>query len=156
VRVSTAAAKMIAEAAGARCVGVPTPLVIAAHVLGTPSAGEAFAVVLAGKDDSAHCTRFEAFGEVAGLPGASREIGLIRAADLASLNVRTLHADRFLPFPLRAAAGELGIRVIEPTFSAEACLSLAGCMPSIDAVELLPIYPREPDAVTLWRQRVVR
>jgi hypothetical protein len=72
---------------------------------------------------------------------------------LAASGVRLLLADRHLPAFKRAAATKEGIEIREPMFSARACLELAARLPAIDPIELVPLYPREPDAVTLWRQR---
>jgi tRNA threonylcarbamoyl adenosine modification protein YeaZ len=146
LRIAVATAKMIAEAAGAPCVSVPTALVVAARA-DVQTRAHPFAVALSSKGDTAFATVFPASNErdPSGL--------LITATDLDRLNIRTLIADSFLPEPLRVRAGALGIRIVEPIFDPAACLEVSSDLPDLDPVELLPLYPREPEAVTLWRQR---
>jgi hypothetical protein len=68
----------------------------------------------------------------------------------------TLIADRFLPQSIRSALAAAGARVLEPVFDAAACARVGVGLPSIAPSDLVPIYPREPDAVTLWRARAER
>lgn len=152
VRSACSAGKLIAEAVGARCVCVPSAFVaaLAAHDDGLHGT---IAVCLAGKDDSTHATRFELTNQSEEIVSSSREIGLIRANDLDDLEVSALIADRFLPEPLQRHAHKLGVRIIPPRFNAAACARLSWLFPLCDPIELNPIYPREPDAVTLWRAK---
>lgn len=77
-------------------------------------------------------------------------------------------ADQFLPAGLRVAiqacndaadsrGGEArpSIAIIPPVFDPRVVLDLASrqSVSPIDPEQLNPLYPREPDAVTLWRQR---
>jgi hypothetical protein len=74
------------------------------------------------------------------------------ASDLAALNIGLLVADRYLPQPMRDAAIAAGITLAEPVFDPAACAELAAANTrAIDPMELLPIYPREPEAVVKWR-----
>jgi tRNA A37 threonylcarbamoyladenosine modification protein TsaB len=105
------------------------------------------AVALAAKRDSAWLTVFGESGE----PDEGR---LATAEDLASAaraGVRVLLADRFLPESMRARALALGVRIEAPVFSAAACARMAASMQGVDPSALLPLYPREPEAVTKWR-----
>ena len=142
VRVAVTVAKMICEATGAACVGVPTPLVVARRV----DFPGPFAVALASKGETALVTRFEGGGVDALGPGA-----LVDASGLASLNINLLVADSFLPAPMRARAAELGIPVQPPVFDPVACAEASEAIPPTDPAALLPLYPREPEAVTKWR-----
>ena len=76
-------------------------------------------------------------------------MALSRTADLADQAQRRLAVTRLL----RSALAERGIIIDEPVLSAASCLMVAARLPGIDPVELVPLYPREPDAVTLWRAR---
>ncbi|HPO92702.1 MAG TPA: hypothetical protein PL072_04440 [Phycisphaerales bacterium] len=102
---------------------------------------------------------------------------VLRAHDLESWrenagdNARpsVLLADGFFPAPLRAAAERAGVRVDVLHFSVLGLIAAAqglafGDAPAtstepgvlgagVDPSLLNPLYPREPDAVTLWRQR---
>lgn len=150
LRIAAATAKMLAEATGAQVIGVPTALVVAWNV--APAAAPAI-VCLASKNDSAHLTLLP--------PVASREdwireasaVGLAEANEIERLRPRTIVADRFLPAPFRAAAERLGALITEPILSAAAVLELASLIPPIDPLALAPIYPREAEAVKLWRER---
>lgn len=151
LRVACAAAKMIAEGCGARCVPVPTALVAieASRSAGMqPPPGRHTGVALASKSESTWVW-------LEGWPDAAKgRIGL--AADVQALareGLGLLIADAHLPESIRAACGEAGVRVVPPALSAAACLRVAAGLPDIDPVELAPVYAREPDAVTQWRAR---
>jgi len=141
LRMACAAAKMICEVNGAQCVGVPSAHVVARRI--TSSAP--FAVALASKGDTAFVTRFTAPDAPDG-PGR-----LVGADDLAALDAPLLIADRYLPQPVRERAAALNIEIREPVFDAAACLECAAGASPIDPLELLPIYPRPPEAVVKWR-----
>lgn len=143
LRIAVAAAKMIALATGARCIAVPSAHVAARRV---QHPGRPFAVALASKHDSAFVTLFDS-------PTHPRAEGsLLTEADVRSLGVDLLVADRFLPEPIRRACAALKIAVVPPRFDPAACLEAALDLPDIDPVDLLPVYPRLPEAVVKWRQ----
>lgn len=149
LRVAAATGKMIAEATGARCVAVPTALALALRV---PEGAEPFAVLLAGKGDSAWAAVFEK-GWRGGIGAGTGATGrIVTGAEVDGLGVRALIGDRFTPEPIRARAAELGVPVHEPVYDPSACLEASAHLPEIDPAALAPIYPREPDAVTLWRR----
>ena len=141
VRLAVTVAKMICEATGAECVGVPTPLVVARRVVFEEGA---FAVALASKGDTALVTRFEG--------GGMGEGTLIDAAGLEGLRVGLLVGDAFLPSRMRARAEELGLRVEPPVFDPVACAEAAEAIAPVDPAALVPVYPREPEAVRKWRE----
>jgi tRNA threonylcarbamoyladenosine biosynthesis protein TsaB len=141
LRISTAAGAMLAEATGAACVGVPSAHVVARRV----HADTPFAVALASKGDSAWVQPFDARAAPTA-PGR-----LLHAPDLASLAVPLLVADHYLPEPFRAEAARLRIDIRPPVFSALACIEAALSLDPVDPARLLPLYPREPEAVTKWR-----
>lgn len=148
VRVACAAGKMIAEAVGATCAAVPTAQVAIESLPESVRAGHV-AVALAGKGESAWVQDFRAGREVS----AGR---VLTASDLESLcaaGLDLLVADSFLPAAMRAGAQRAGVPVAAPIFDAAACLRLGSQLPELDPADLMPIYPREPDAVTLWRNR---
>lgn len=141
VRVGVTTAKFIAEATGARCYAVPSASVVAARV---PNAGEPFAVALGSKGDSVFLTRF------CGDRSPSDAGSLVSAADLPQ-DLKILISDHFLPLPIQERAHALGIRLIPTHFDPLACLEAAQALAPVDPALLLPIYPREPEAVTKWR-----
>ncbi|MBY0111714.1 MAG: tRNA (adenosine(37)-N6)-threonylcarbamoyltransferase complex dimerization subunit type 1 TsaB [Phycisphaerales bacterium] len=153
LRVCVTVAKVLAFTSGAGCVGVPTASALAlaarrdCHESSPP---RSIGVLLASKGNSSHAT---VFPEGSGTPSQQR---LIEAPDLASLGVGTLIADQFVPLPIRAEAERLGIEIRPPRFDASVVLEVGELLHaqhgSIEPDALAPIYPREPEAVTKWRQ----
>jgi tRNA A37 threonylcarbamoyladenosine modification protein TsaB len=156
LRVACAVGKMIAAAAAnagepARCVGVPTAMAVLESAPADVRAGHV-AVALASKAETAWIECFDA-----GLStGPGRIMTAENATPLIAKGARTLIADRFLPQSIRSALAAAGARVLEPVFDAAACARVGVGLPSIAPSDLVPIYPREPDAVTLWRSRAER
>jgi tRNA threonylcarbamoyladenosine biosynthesis protein TsaB len=146
LRMAIAAAKMISDVTGARCIGVPSAHVVAQRII----SASPFAVALASKGNDAFVSCFEP--RTGGMACPRGEGRLMSASDLAALNIGLLVADRYLPQPMRDAAIAAGITLAEPVFDPAACAELAAANTrAIDPMELLPIYPREPEAVVKWR-----
>jgi tRNA threonylcarbamoyladenosine biosynthesis protein TsaB len=147
VRIAVTCARFLAETTGCDLVGVPSAHVAA---IGTPRlaalATASFAVGLASKGDTVHVSRFSAGGSPVD------QGRLCGPADIAQLGVGLLIADSFLPPVLRAAAQAAGMAIIEPALDALACAQAAAMHPKVEPASLMPIYPREPEAVTKWRQ----
>lgn len=144
LRIAVATAKGIAEASGGGCIAVPTAMVVAAKV--TPD-GRGFVVALNSKRDAAFLVPVDASGRVCGegeVASTLRGVGLEGAGRLI--------ADRFLPANLRREAVDREWRVEAPVFDAAACLGVAFGRPVIDPSELSPLYGREPEAVSKWRE----
>lgn len=150
-----ATGKMIAEAAGCACVAVESARVVMASLLRERKFVETeggVAVALASKGDSAWVDVFGRSGERL----SDWSSGVRTAFDipaLAALGVRTLVSDQFLPAVMRAAADAAGMQVVPPIFDARAVVELAAVGAPVDPTMLNPLYPREPEAVTLWRKR---
>lgn len=153
LRIAVSTAKMIAEARRVKLVAVPSALVVAASLSRTVQPGPLM-IALASKHDMFWATRLAyAEGEwrVDGVPG------LIEAdrADLTSL--RAVVADQHLPLAMRSRCEEAGVPIVEPRFEASACLEVASRMlergETTDALALAPLYPREPEAVSIWERR---
>lgn len=165
LRIACAAAATLAETLSARCVSVPTALVAlhAARAGTTLPSGELpsgtalqsgdshrpRAVALASKSDSAWIY-------IDGWPDPAAPNFITNdtaAAFIAEHRISALIADSFLPAPIRAACEVAGIAVIPPQLSAAACFAASATLPDIDPAQLVPLYAREPDAVTQWRER---
>lgn len=140
VRLAVTTAKMIAEATGADLVGVPTALVVARRVQWDGP----FAVALASKGETTFVTRFEG--------GMMGEGSLMDAAGLEGLAVGLLVGDQFLPQSMRLRAEALGLRTAPPVFDPVAGAKAADGIAPVDPAALMPIYPREPEAVRKWRE----
>lgn len=172
VRVACAAAKMLCEGTAAlaagredehcRCVSVPTAIVAAmTHTSNvprdSPGAPGSLRVALASKQGSAWISaplntsvlRSPRLIELARLPGS---IHTAENPPPLSPPALLLH-DRFLPATLHARLRSAGWNFAPLALSPEAVLEAAAWLDPIDPAHLNPLYPREPDAVTLWRQR---
>ncbi|MEL6795565.1 MAG: tRNA (adenosine(37)-N6)-threonylcarbamoyltransferase complex dimerization subunit type 1 TsaB [Planctomycetota bacterium] len=142
LRIATSAANLIALATGCPVVAVPSAAVVAHAMAGRGP----LVVCLASKGESAWVTRFDGDGGMVG--GGS----LMSAADLNLRPGETLVGDRFLPESFRDAAASTGCDTAHPNFSPEACLALSARFPPVQAGNAAPLYGREAEAVTRWRE----
>lgn len=150
LRIAIATAKMIAEVTGAETVAAPTAEVAARGFGGVGR----FAVALSSKRGTAWGVVFErsapGAGAVAGRAGLM-DAGLF-AAEHARKPLGAIVADEHLEPSILAWAREVGTPVIPPVLRAEAVLAASAGAASVDRLLLAPIYPREPEAVTKWRE----
>jgi len=164
LRISVAIGQAIAEAAGARVVAVPGALVAAAStpelasmvgrvlVLSAAKAGTAWGTIVTRTDPDSSWSIVGTPGILSGPP--ADEPGAVLA-------------DEHLDARFRAAIPE-GVPIIEPQFSPTALARIGvaavdrreggegcGSGPVIheDPARLQPLYPREPEAVRVWRAR---
>lgn len=153
VRLAVTTAKCIAEVTGAACIGVATASV-AAMRFGGVGGCRRFAVALASKGSDAYVQAFDA-GDGESLPRALTVGGVVDADGLARLveaqGIASVLADGFLPEAMRARAAGLGVEMVPLELDPVACLAASRGIVAVDPVALLPIYPREPEAVTKWR-----
>lgn len=157
LRISIAAAQAIAEVADAMVVGVPGAVVAAA---GTPSLRETtgeIIVLSAAKAGTAWRTRLgrettDRCWRIIGDPGI-----VDRADDVACAAVI---ADEHVPSELVRSA-IFDPPILAPSFEATAVARVAldggpDVLVHSDPARLMPIYPREPEAVRRWRERPAR
>lgn len=156
LRIAVATAKMLGESLNCALIGVPSALVVAESLENNNdlAACTTIAVALACKNDSLWLAPLQRTGQ------HWNELALAHAtrAEAASLDgLDALVADEFLPNTLRMRCLERNISVIPPRFDPVACLVVAERFAqqgrTTSSLELAPIYPREPEAVTLWNQR---
>jgi len=149
VRIGVTTAKMIALATGAACVGVPTACVAASAARERGTTGSIL-VTLAAKRGLvwAGVVREDhpAIVERAGIYDAPSLAAVAREARCA-----VCLGDEHLPEPARDALREAGVPVEPMHLSAGACLRLSPLLPLVDPAALNPIYPREPEAVRVWK-----
>jgi len=157
LRISIAAAQAIAEVANATVVGVPGAVVAATA---TPALGETLGeivVLSAAKAGTAWRTRLgrddtDRGWRIIGDPGI-----IDRPDDRACVAVL---ADEHVPSELvRSTVSDPPVH--SPSFDAAAVARIAlGGGPDLlvhaDPARLMPIYPREPEAVRRWRSRPAR
>ena len=154
LRISVAIAQAIAEAAKASVVAVPGAVVAMAStpevadvvgralVLSAAKAGTAWGTLLERTDAGHEWT-------IAGPPG------ILAGPPAGPLAV--VIADEHLDGEFRAAIPN-GVPIVEPRFDAAALATraLAGGPDLVvhdDPARLQPLYPREPEAVRIWRER---
>jgi tRNA threonylcarbamoyl adenosine modification protein YeaZ len=146
IRVAVVTAQAMAEVSGAGMAAVPTADAVAHAARTAGDVDGPFAVCLASKRHAAFVTCFEG-------AGTGAVVGVVEAEVLSTLGVRCLIADRFLPAGFVEAAAGLGMGVIEPRFDAAAVLACGESASVVRGDPLLPVYPREPEAVRKWRER---
>ena len=151
LRVACATARAIADATGAGTVAVPSALVAArtlvADRLWEPVDGALACVILSAKGQDAWSSTVQVESGVPRLVGS----GLVQAgSELAHVAIGDRHARALWP-AVEAA------RWLEARFCATACLEVAEALDAAgeacDPAQLLPIYPRPPEAVALWDRR---
>ena len=147
LRISTTTAKVLAHTLGCALVAVPTALV-AAHAIESDHCPGL--IVLASKNQQGHCVVVHGDGsvETAGVLGVGEAGALVDAH-----GVRSVIADAHLPSSFVQRAQELGVEICPMVLDARYVLKAAQGIEPIDPVELMPIYAREPDAITQWRAR---
>lgn len=150
LRVAVTTAKMLAFTTGAAIVATPSTFVVAESIDSTGPIG----VALAAKGDRAWFTRFRRERDQWIIEGDAAVVD----ADHAALDgLDRLAGDAFLPKTWRDRCRALHVPVVEPTFDPVACLRAGERAFShgrrIDPASLVPLYAREPEAVTLWQAR---
>lgn len=147
VRIAVMTAKAICEATGAHCIGVPTASVAAAGYAGD---AERVLVTLASKRGACWAasvsTSDTADVDAWGIVDAESIAERVRASGMSVALV-----DEHLPDTVVEALRGAGVRLESICLRASACLRAAMRVSPVDPAELVPIYPREPEAVRKWR-----
>jgi tRNA threonylcarbamoyladenosine biosynthesis protein TsaB len=148
-RLAVTTAKCLAAVVGAECIAVPSAAVAVQSAAKEAGLGSGHVlVVMAAKGQSVFCQRWRRDGHAA-------DDG--RALDAAALdfqNAGLLLADRFAQAAIASRHAEIadrGILVWRPIFTPQALLEASLGVAATEATRLLPLYPREPEAVTKWR-----
>jgi len=146
LRIAATTAKMIALAHGCECFAVPTGAAIARRVPPGCFAEAPVAVALAWKRDTVWVERFTSPREL-----ISAGLEIIENLDFNACS--TLICDSRFASMIEARRDAFGgLAVYEPVFDAGAVLEASATLAPIDPLELGPLYPREPEAVTKWRE----
>ena len=182
LRIAISTAKMLGESLGIPLIAVPSALVAAEAYFAQQSTawkgGGMILVALASKRETAWITQVQAERPSVqtsdpprvphdamtrlGRPdtwtcGRVHAVGLRDASTLDFGGVEAALADDHFPPAMREACDRAGVPIVPPVFRAASCLAVARRMLEAgqltDALHLLPLYPREPEAVTLWRAR---
>lgn len=156
LRIAVTTAKMIAEATGAACIPVPTAsaLALAAHVRGTRGT---LGVLLAWKREDVWRRRFLLREPHHPASGGGVEpvddggiVTLARALDGCDAVVAE-DALREMLSGTDSTGRHVRVAVLAPEFDAAWVLRASAIIEPVEPALLLPIYPREPEAVTKWR-----
>jgi len=151
-RVACATGALLAEGLGIPVRAVPSAL--AAHAAWLAADGDAAArcaVLMATKGEQAWCALVPPDPRAAA--EAARTGRMMSAAEVIALKPDAALADRHLPASFRDALQAARVPIHPLRFTPEATLAAAALIEPADPSTLVPIYPREPEAVTLWRQR---
>ncbi len=150
LRMACATAQMIALAAGCPCAPVPSAAVALRSVreeIPPFLRAAPVAVALAGKHDAAFITTFLGFDDVE----VDRPGRLTAAGEAAELRAGTLVAGEHVPVGLIEAARAGGVHLLPLRLQAGALLELAPHARRVAPEACVPLYGREPEAVTKWR-----
>lgn len=159
LRIAVATAKGIAEVTGCPLYAVPSALVAAEAIRSGLATGDRVVVASAAKLDTCWLTPLECLEDGwKQLPGVGIHTILPPGPDvLAMCEGALLLADEHVPQGLHEGVSGVVVSRQEPRLDAAACLRITVDMArqgvSTDPLELLPLYPREPEAVRSWRLR---
>ncbi len=149
LRIAVTTAKMLAETLGAKVIAVESALVAA------ESCQEPGPILVAGaaKRQTVWATRLERRQGVWAIVGAG---GITDRLDTTGTTM--VLADEYLPTSMRQACLLAGVQIKEPVFAPQACLAVAARLLGegrvADPLQLSPLYPRPPEAVTVWERRL--
>lgn len=154
LRIAVATAKMFAETLNTKLVAVPSALVAAESCREVGP----IMVALSSKDDSAWCAVVERTPPANNWSIRSQpRIDDGQSLDLSCGGIQAILADEHFPPSMRDRAHEARIPIIPPIFDPRACLLVGQRMLAHNLVAeplaLTPLYPRQPEAVTLWDKR---
>lgn len=160
VRLALITAKTIAETIGAGVVVIPTAEAIARSACRAHGIDGPLAVLLSGKRDTAWSALYQPAPWQAPHWPAPLAEGVFDPEGFAQLpgaeTMTALIADQHAPEGFTRWAESSGVPVVPPTCSAEMVLAATPGRAALDPADALPIYPREPEAVTKWRERSTR
>ncbi len=151
-RMACAAGAMICQATGAEAVRVPTALVVW-RTLDESVTERGVAVLLASKNGQSWACLFPSSYKFGDPVPSGAIVDASSLSALESAGAAAIASDRHLPVEIRSMGVGMGMTITEACPSAISCLGVSAVLPGCDAAELVPIYPREPDAVTQWRER---
>lgn len=159
LRIAVSTAKGIAETTGCSTISVPSALVAAEAARAQVEPSGRVVVASAAKQGTCWLTLLECASEGwreiegGGIhvvdPPADEAISLCAGA--------LLLADEHVPLPFKAAVSSTVLGSEEPHLDAEACARVGAWMfehgEVVDPLDMKPLYPREPEAVRIWRLR---
>ena len=158
LRIATSTAKGLAEGTGCQLVSVPSALVAAESTLPVEDQTAPVVVLAAAKSTTCWLSRLERM-ESGWVESKRSGLHVIDPPDESVLELckdAIVLADRFLPDELSVMLSGAR-RILEPRWSAAACARIGHLLSKecryIDPLAMEPLYPREPEAVSLWKAR---
>jgi len=145
LRIAVTTAKMLALSTGCECISVPTAAALLRNVDSACFDRGAVAVALAWKRDSVWIERYASPRER--LDAGQERLDRLNLADCA-----TLIADERFVSTLGSRLRHNSLAIEPPRFDASGVLAASLDMGVTDPISLTPLYPREPEAVTKWRE----
>lgn len=150
LRIAITTAKMMAEVTKCKLIAIESSIV-ACQPLNQQGP---IIVALAAKGDTCWATKFAYKDNHWQI---SEHGKLVDASSINLKDAKVLLGDEHLPQEIRLLCQQVGVVIIEPTFDPAVCVSIAHQLfcrgQSVDPLEFNPLYPREPEAVTLWAHR---
>jgi tRNA threonylcarbamoyladenosine biosynthesis protein TsaB len=159
LRIAVATAKGIAEVTGCLLHAVPSALVAAEAIKDDLAPGDRVVVASAAKLDTCWLTSLERLADGwKELPGIGIHTIVPPGPDvLAMCDGALVLADEHVPAEFHERITKVARARQEPLLDAVACLRVTCDMARrgvcTDPLELVPLYPREPEAVRSWRLR---
>jgi tRNA threonylcarbamoyladenosine biosynthesis protein TsaB len=154
LRIAVSTVKMLALALEAKVIGVPSALVVAENCPSEEVKDGPIMVALACKRGTFWSTTLRRRSGEWAIIG---EPGLSDAETFSLTDVQALIGDRHLPDAARDRAAAAGVPIFHPRFDGCACLAVTVRMlatgRTTDPLRLSPLYPRPPEAVSLWERR---
>lgn len=145
VRIAVSVAKSIASVTGAVCVPVPTSSGVALALAGALRDAEAL-LCLAWKREETWAEPWRDGRRT----GAARILSL---AELAAFGGSVVVVEEAFANKLRAAHPSHKATILEPVFDPLAVARASFACDPVPAPELVPLYPRKPEAVRVWAER---
>ena len=159
LRIATSTAKALALATGCRLIGVPSAWGVAEHWYQETGDDGPVLVASAAKADDCWLTRLERSGSGLVESGSTGLHRLDHPSDVVRqlCDGAVLVADDFIPKQFIKSCSPLIRGTCQPKYTALGCLAAARqleeCGRFTAGGSLEPLYPREPEAVALWRAR---
>jgi len=145
LRIAVTTAKMLALSRDCGCISVPTAAALLRNVDSACFDRGTVAVALAWKRDSVWIERYAS-------PRQRVHAGLERLDRLDLTECATLIADDRFTSTLDSRVRHGSLAIEPPRFDASGVLAASLDMGVTDPISLTPLYPREPEAVTKWRE----
>lgn len=144
LRIAVTVAKMLSLAHGTACIAVPTAAALVRRAEDDPHAETGIA--LAWKRDSVWFERYR--GTETRLSAGLQPVEHLDCSALGTI----ICDERFEQTLRQHRPAECSVTFCRPRFDAVAVLEASASIEPTPALEFAPFYPREPEAVTKWRE----